>query len=81
MYMWIAVACMYVMIIIYNKLVLVKMDDCDIEGEDDTAAGKYIRTYVTTMVVNKTKQKHLGCKKEQGQSEATLQTGRHDQKV
>ena len=28
-----------------------------------------------------TKQKHLGCKKVRGQSEATLQTGRHDQKV
>ena len=27
------------------------------------------------------KQKHLGCKKVWGQSEATLQTGRHDQKV
>ena len=27
------------------------------------------------------KQKHLGCKKERGQSEATLQTGRRDQKV
>ena len=31
--------------------------------------------------VSDTKQKHLGCKKMQGQSEATLQTGRHDQKV
>ena len=27
------------------------------------------------------KQKHLGCKIERGQSEATLQTGRRDQKV
>ena len=27
------------------------------------------------------KQKHLGCNKVRGQSEATLQTGRHDQKV
>ena len=27
------------------------------------------------------KQKHLGCKTVRGQSEATLQTGRHDQKV
>ena len=27
------------------------------------------------------KQKHLGCKKVRGQSEATLQTGRCDQKV
>ena len=27
------------------------------------------------------KQKHLGCKKVWGQSEATLQTGRRDQKV
>ena len=27
------------------------------------------------------KQKHLGCKKVRGQSEATLQTGRRDQKV
>ena len=27
------------------------------------------------------KQKHLGCRKVQGQSEATLQTGRHDQNV
>ena len=27
------------------------------------------------------KQKHLGCKKVRGQSEATLQTGRRNQKV
>ena len=27
------------------------------------------------------KQKHLGCKKVRGQSEATMQTGRRDQKV
>ena len=27
------------------------------------------------------KQKHLGCKKVRGQSEATLQTGRRDPKV
>ena len=27
------------------------------------------------------KQKHLGCKKVRGQSEATLQTGRRDQNV
>ena len=27
------------------------------------------------------KQKHLGCKKVRGQSEATLQTGRRDQMV
>ena len=31
--------------------------------------------------INNAKQKHLGCKKVRGQSEATLQTGRHDQKV
>ena len=30
---------------------------------------------------NNAKQKHLGCKKGQGQSEATLQTGRRNQKV
>ena len=30
---------------------------------------------------NHAKQKHLGCKKGWGQSEATLQTGRRDQKV
>ena len=34
------------------------------------------------MQVNRyAKRKHLGCKKVQGQSEVTLQTGRHDQKV
>ena len=32
-------------------------------------------------VIKNAKQKHLGCKKVWGQSEATLQTGRHDQKV
>ena len=32
-------------------------------------------------VISDAKQKHLGCKKVQGQSEATLQTGRRDQKV
>ena len=32
-------------------------------------------------VANNAKQKHLGCKKVQGQSEATLQTGRRNQKV
>ena len=30
---------------------------------------------------NIAKQKHLGCKKVRSQSEATLQTGRRDQKV
>ena len=34
-----------------------------------------------TSVNSYAKQKHLGCKKERGQSEATLQTGRRDQKV
>ena len=29
-------------------------------------------------VVRYAKQKHLGCKKVQGQSEATLQTGKYD---
>ena len=33
------------------------------------------------VVTNYAKQKHLGCKKVWGQSEATLQTGRRDQKV
>ena len=32
-------------------------------------------------VIPYAKQKHLGCKKVRGQSEATLQTGRRDQKV
>ena len=44
----------------------------------------YIRTYpnmYTFIVYNYAKQKHLGCKKVRGQSEATLQTGRRDQKV
>ena len=36
---------------------------------------------VVSIVIGNAKQKHLGCKKVQGQSEATLQTGRHDQKV
>ena len=31
--------------------------------------------------INNAKQKHLGCKKVRGQSEATLLTGRRDQKV
>ena len=36
----------------------------------------------TGMTVNdNAKQKHLGCKKVRDQSEATLQTGRRDQKV
>ena len=39
----------------------------------------YVCMYVIYMYV--AKQKHLGYKKVQGQSEATLQTGRHDQKV
>ena len=39
--------------------------------------------FVDTLVSVKynAKQKHLGCKKVRGQSEATLQTGRRDQKV
>ena len=31
--------------------------------------------------LNNAKQKHLGCEKVQGQSETTLQAGRHSQKV
>ena len=42
---------------------------------------KYAIISKQTRVINYAKQKHLGCKKVQGQSEATLQTGRHDQKV
>ena len=38
-------------------------------------------TYAAMYVVLHAKQKHLGCKKVRGQSEATLQTGRRDQKV
>ena len=34
-----------------------------------------------TQVAGIAKQKHLGCKKVRGQSEATLQTGRRDKKA
>ena len=37
--------------------------------------------HLATYVGIYAKQKHLGCKKVRGQSEATLQTGRRDQKV
>ena len=37
--------------------------------------------YKCVFVILYAKQKHLGCKKVRGQSEATLQTGRRDQKV
>ena len=37
--------------------------------------------YVCMYIYVYAKQKHLGCKKVRSQSEATLQTGRHDQKV
>ena len=41
-----------------------------------------LRNFIIIIVyVIITKQKHLGCKKVRGQSEATLQTGRRDQKV
>ena len=41
-----------------------------------------IRIHRPGGIVNKNaKQKHLGCKKVRGQSEATLQTDRRDQKV
>ena len=36
---------------------------------------------MAALVVIHAKQKHLGCKKVRGQSEATLQTDRRDQKV
>ena len=36
---------------------------------------------IATYIYRYAKQKHLGCKKVRGQSEATLQTGRRDQKV
>ena len=42
-------------------------------SQDDKTAGFTVQLYA--------KQKHLGCKKVRGQSEATLQTGRRDQKV
>ena len=38
-------------------------------------------SYLATYVYTYAKQKHLGCKKVRGQSEAILQTGRCDQKV
>ena len=34
-----------------------------------------------SLLLEYAKQKHLGCKKVRGQSEATLQTGRRDQNV
>ena len=48
--------------------------------------GRYTINYVCMLhacmyVYTYAKQKHLGCKKVRGQSEATLQTGRRDQKV
>ena len=44
---------------------------------------KLFHTYLPSNVTSKShaKQKHLGCKKVRGQSEATLQTGRRDQNV
>ena len=48
----------------------------DVIKQFSTAAlspGTYVYIYA--------KQKHLGCKKVRGQSEATLHTGRRDQKV
>ena len=43
-----------------------------------SACLSYVRMYLSSIDA---KQKHLGCKKVRGQSEATLQTGRRDQKV
>ena len=52
---------------------------------DETAASGVYEfeelTDVCICIAIYAKQKHLGCKKVRGQSEATLQTGRHDQKV
>ena len=45
------------------------------------AEGVYISQITSTHGITNAKQKHLGCKKVRGQSEATLQTGRRDQKV
>ena len=39
------------------------------------------KSLLATVVITNAKQKHLWCKKVRGQSEATLQTGRRDQKV
>ena len=46
------------------------------KGSDysEQLARRYVRIYYA-------KQKHMGCKKVWGQSEATLQTGRRNQKV
>ena len=41
----------------------------------------YVAVKELLKVYTHAKQKHLECKKVQGQSEATLQTGRHNQKV
>ena len=43
--------------------------------------GILIHLFMQIYVYTYAKQKHLGCKKVRGQSEATLQTGRRDQKV
>ena len=40
-----------------------------------------LKLLVESLVLSHAKQKHLGCKKVRGQSEATLQTGRRDQNV
>ena len=42
---------------------------------------KHSYACIIRSVYTNAKQKHLGCKKVRGQSEATLQTGRRDQKV
>ena len=48
---------------------------------DEQQAKKVCGQAVHFAVVDSTKQKHLGCKKVRGQSEATLLTGMCDQKL
>ena len=44
-------------------------------------ASAYMLPQSSNICLQKAKQKHLGCKKVRGQSEATLQTGMCDQKL
>ena len=53
-------------------------NDCSIKVN---LSNLIVMIFISSLVNTHAKQKDLGCKKVRGQSEATLQTGRRDQKV
>ena len=63
------------------KVMAADLQKCCSEDDLPTVPWRFPLSFFPFLVVLYAKQKHLGYTKVRGLSEATLQTGRHDQKV